>query len=127
MSNPQGTMVVEIDLKKKQLEQEILQLERELERQERKGREEALPKNKTRAPITPTKTEKTTLRNSGIIRESKPAISEHWQRLFPLQPQLHQPSTAPYFDKEEYRLKVGEAGNEEGIYEHVLRDVEEEW
>lgn len=86
MSGPQGTMVVEIDLKKKQLQQEILQLERELERQERKGREDQLPKSRLKAPTTPTKIEKTTMRNSGVIRESKPAISEHWQRLFPLQP-----------------------------------------
>ena len=66
MSGPQGTMVVEIDLKKKQLQQEILQLERELERQERKGREDQLPKSRLKAPTTPTKIEKTTMRNSGV-------------------------------------------------------------
>jgi hypothetical protein len=77
MSGGPGAVIVEIDLKKKKLEEEIQQLEKELHRNEKKQLrgEQPMRKDKSRISIN-SKEDKGTTR--GVIRETrdvKPAIS----------------------------------------------------
>lgn len=53
MNNPQGAMIVEIDLKKKKLEEEIMMLEKELQKQEKKTmKEDTTRKDKTKLSVS---------------------------------------------------------------------------
>lgn len=52
MSSHPGAVIVEIDLKKKKLEEEIMQLERELHRQEKKQQKEELAIRKDKSRIS---------------------------------------------------------------------------
>ena len=75
MSTP--PVIVEIDLKKKRLEEEIMQLERELHRKEKKQLKDEHLVKKDRSKITVSPLEDKTLTKSGFreTKESKPAIS----------------------------------------------------
>lgn len=104
MSGP-GAVIVEIDLKKKKLEEEIQQLERQLHRNEKKQmkEEQAMRKDKSRISVN-SREEKGVIK--GSTKETKgvkPAISESWKQQFRLDPQLYRPETTLYFDKDEYR------------------------
>lgn len=77
MSGAPGAVIVEIDLKKKKLEEEIQQLEKELHRNEKKQLkgEQLMRKDKSRFSVN-SREEKGMTR--GVIRETrdvKPAIS----------------------------------------------------
>ena len=77
-------------------------------------------------PTTPTKDDKLSVR-SAVSGEGRPVISEAWQKMFNLEPQLHQPNTAPFFDKEEFRVRGGRGQEVKGIYEYMLSGLEDEW
>ena len=83
MNNHPGTMIVEYDLKKRRLEEEIMQLERELHRQDKKTvKEESSRKDHAKLSVSE-REEKLSLRSS-TPKESRPAISHHWKQLFTL-------------------------------------------
>lgn len=61
--------------------------------------------------------EKTVTKTSFKEKETKPAISENWKKLFRLEPQLHMPERATFFDKEDYRVQIGSKHVVRGAYD----------